>query len=262
MHLREILDERRNLALADRGGHRHRIGEKQPHCRQIARTMLTRATAPNRLALDDVHWVGEEQPDGRHREHDARHRDRGEQADAEAAMSGIDLRSSTRRSCSHGRAPDRRRWYQRDSADRTTGSPSPSCARSLPITSRSPTIERDQPLGIEVFGGRARDVAGGDPLDARDELHEVVVRQIVERDLRHGAGDLFGGLEVARVAARERGDAERQLVGGDRPRAANRGDLADRLLDRARGRRRLDADLQRERARAAAGSRTTSARRR
>ena len=77
------------------------------------------------------------------------------------------------------------------------------------------------------------DVVARDALDPRHELREVVVGQIVERELHRRARDLLGGLEAARVAARERRDAERELVGGDRTRAADAGDLADRLLDRA-----------------------------
>ena len=79
------------------------------------------------------------------------------------------------------------------------------------------------------------------------ELLEVVVGQIVERELQGGAPDLLAGLEAARVAARQRRDAERELVGGDRTRAADAGDLADRFADGRRGPRRLDADLQHER---------------
>ena len=54
----------------------------------------------------------------------------------------------------------------------------------------------------------ARDVLFRQRQHLRHERREVVVRQIVERELRRGAGDLLGGLEVARVAARQRGAAE------------------------------------------------------
>ena len=72
--------------------------------------------------------------------------------------------------------------------------------------------QRNQPAGVEMFGGGPRDVAGRHPLYLGDEIHEVVVGQIVQGDLGGGAGDLFGRLEAARVAARKGGDAQSQLL--------------------------------------------------
>src|SRR5262249_52221086 len=68
--------------------------------------------------------------------------------------------------------------------------------------------ERGQPAGVEVPGHYIRDIVGRDPLRARHVLVEVVVRQIVERELRNGACDLIGRLEVPRVSARQRRDTE------------------------------------------------------
>src|SRR6187431_3224519 len=91
--------------------------------------------------------------------------------------------------------------------------------------------ERRQTRRIEVACHHPRHLVAGDALDPRDELLEIVVRQVVERELQGGAPDLLAGLEAARIAARQRRDAERELVGGDRTRAADAGNLADRFAD-------------------------------
>ncbi len=89
----------------------------------------------------------------------------------------------------------------------------------------------------------------GTPLDSRDELREVVVRQVVQRDLRDGARDLFRGFEVARVSARERGQPERELLRRDRPPPADGIDLVERLLDGVGRGACVDADVKGERTR-------------
>ena len=68
----------------------------------------------------------------------------------------------------------------------------------------------------------------------RHERREVVVGQLVEGELRRGAGDLLAGFEVARVAAGQRGAAEQQLLVRDGPVAADRLELADRFAARRR----------------------------
>ena len=69
-----------------------------------------------------------------------------------------------------------------------------------------------QRLRRQVASSRVDHLLDRHLLDALDERGEVVVGQIVERELRGGAGDLLGGFEVARVAARQRRAAERQLL--------------------------------------------------
>ena len=75
----------------------------------------------------------------------------------------------------------------------------------------------EHPLGVQVL---FRGGGGGRLIDRQHARHEgavVVVRKIVKRHLRGGARDLFGGLEVARIAARQCGASGVELLAGDRP---------------------------------------------
>ena len=81
--------------------------------------------------------------------------------------------------------------------------------------------------------------------DLRDKRREVVVGQVVERELGRRARDLLGGLEPSRVSARQRRPSELQLLGRDRPFAAYRAQLAERLSQGVGGGVRLHARLQR-----------------
>ena len=76
--------------------------------------------------------------------------------------------------------------------------------------------DRRETRGVEVARHRGRHLVGRQPFDPRNELGEIGVGQIVQRQLRRGAGDLVGRLEVARVAARQRRRRQPQLLGGDR----------------------------------------------
>src|SRR5260370_28563724 len=119
-------------------------------------------------------------------------------------------------------------------------------AKILPDRVHVAHHQRGEARGIEMPLHDARDLVARDAFDARYELCEIIVWKIVERELHDRARDLFGGLEAARVAARERGDAERELVGRDGPDAAHARDLRDRLVDRPRGTACLDTRLQHE----------------
>ena len=79
--------------------------------------------------------------------------------------------------------------------------------------------------------------------DTRHEFGKVVVRQVIEGDLRGRATNLLGRFEVPRIAARERRHAERQFVRRDRPRTANRRNFIERLVNRLSGGCGLDAHL-------------------
>ena len=80
------------------------------------------------------------------------------------------------------------------------------------------------------------------------ERREVVVGQVVERDLGDGATDLLGGLEPARVPARQRGATQLQFLCRHRPFAAYGAQLAERLAHGIGGGVRLHARGQGERA--------------
>ena len=81
-----------------------------------------------------------------------------------------------------------------------------------PTLSRSPTITVSSRSGSMWVSAGPRDVVFGQRQDGRHERREVVVGQLVERELRGGAGDLLAGFEVAGIAARQRGAAEQQLL--------------------------------------------------
>ena len=80
-------------------------------------------------------------------------------------------------------------------------------ARSGPIASRSPTTSVDQARGIEVPRHDARHVVGRHALDPRHELLEVVVGQVVQRELRDGARR---SARRSRSCARSRASARRR----------------------------------------------------
>ena len=84
-------------------------------------------------------------------------------------------------------------------------------------------------------------------LTPRHEPVEVVVGQTVQRELTHRPRDLLRGLEPARKAAHQRRLRPRQLIGGDRPLAADVGNLAQHVLHRLRRRVGLHARLHDER---------------
>ena len=88
---------------------------------------------------------------------------------------------------------------------------------------------RQEALRREVVLGDARDVVLVDGQDPGHEGGEVVVGEAVEGELDGSAAELFGGFEVARIAAGQRGTAELQLGGGDRPAAADGLYLGERL---------------------------------
>src|SRR4029453_7116059 len=87
--------------------------------------------------------------------------------------------------------------------------------------------ERRETGGIEILRRHTRDVENSDLFDSRHEFGEVVVWQVVQRELGDGARDLLRRLEITRVALRQGGDRHRQFVLGRRPRASNCGDLPD-----------------------------------
>src|SRR4029453_4242322 len=91
--------------------------------------------------------------------------------------------------------------------------------------------ERRETDGIQIFRRHTRDGGNGDLFDSRHEFGEVVVWQVVQRELGDGARDLFRRLEITRVALRQGGDRHRQFVPGRGRRASDCGDLADRLFD-------------------------------
>ena len=96
-------------------------------------------------------------------------------------------------------------------------------AERVATLSRSPTMTVSRRAGSMCCAPPRGDrPAQSSASTCGTNVAEVVVGQIVERELRRGAGDLLGGFEVARVAARQRRAPERQLVGGDRTRAADR----------------------------------------
>src|SRR3989442_6118913 len=87
--------------------------------------------------------------------------------------------------------------------------------------------ERGEARGIEMPLRGARHLVGGDALHPRNEPSEVIVREIVQRKLRHRTGNLVGGLEIPREPARERRNSQRELVGRDGPGSANGADLTN-----------------------------------
>src|SRR5690349_17577915 len=72
--------------------------------------------------------------------------------------------------------------------------------------------QRGEPRWVEMLRGHTRDVVGRYTFDTRHEFGEIVVRQIVERDLRGRARDLLSGFKVPGVAARQCRHAQCQFV--------------------------------------------------
>ena len=63
--------------------------------------------------------------------------------------------------------------------------------------------ERDHSAWIEIGLSDASDLVGGDGAHVGNELLEVRVRQIEQRELRDRTRDLLRGLEIPWVAARQ-----------------------------------------------------------
>ena len=66
-----------------------------------------------------------------------------------------------------------------------------------------------------MLRGNGGDVVFAQRQHLRDKRREIVLGQAVQRDLRGGARDLVGGLEVPGIASRERRAPELQLLPRD-----------------------------------------------
>ena len=109
--------------------------------------------------------------------------------------------------------------------------------------------QRDQRAGIEVRLSNARDVVCGHRVDLRNELLEVGIRQIEQRELRDRARHLLRGLEVPagiRASATLGRATARRLSAGRRA-TQIRESPCSVSRDRFRGRGRVDARLHRKR---------------
>src|SRR5687768_436273 len=89
-----------------------------------------------------------------------------------------------------------------------------------------PDDQRREPCRIEITARHPCDVVAGNGVHFRDELLEIGVGKVVERELRHRSRDLLRGLEVTRIPLGQRGFGEGKLVVRQWTRTANRLDLA------------------------------------